>query len=402
MFILYYRRSSLFRQFRTTEDQMESVSETKTALQSLSQDLSSVVERTGSGVVAVNAQRHLSSSGVYWRDSVIVTAAHTLRQTESISVILSSGETVAGTLAGTDPSTDLAILKINNTQLTIPHFGYTSQLKVGNVVLAVGRGVRRGLNATMGIVGVLSGAWRTWRGGLIDQFIGLDLVLHAGAVGGALVDAYGRVLGINTSGLSRGVELTIPVSTVDRVVQQLLEKGHIGRGYLGLGMYGIPLPQELKSALNLSADAGLIVVSVEPQGPGSKAGVLLGDVIVAVDGKAVGNVRDLQAFLEPEIPALTYPQTPVRERLADRAHYPPLCRQQLLSHHPRVPPLCYPALEVPHLQRSSPHRRIGSARSSVLAGAVSRTYPDQGTPGQYAPFRATAALHDPPSKLEWP
>src|SRR5215813_4371936 len=135
MFILYYRRSSLFRQFRTTEDQMESMSETNTALQSLSRDLSSVVERTGAAVVAINAQRHLSSSGVCWRDDVIVTAAHTLRQTESISVILSSGETVAGTLAGTDPSTDLAILKINNTKVTAPPFGETSQLKVGDVVL---------------------------------------------------------------------------------------------------------------------------------------------------------------------------------------------------------------------------------------------------------------------------
>jgi S1-C subfamily serine protease len=203
-----------------TEDEMESMSETNTAFQSLSRDLACVVERTGAAVVAIYAQRHLSSSGVCWRDDVIVTAAHALRQTEGISVILSSGEAIAGTLAGTDPSTDLAILKINNTKLTIPHFGDTSQLKVGHVVLAVGRGIRRGLNATMGIVGVLSGAWRTWRGGLIDQFIGLDLVLHSGAVGGALVDADGHVLGINTSGLSRDVELTIPVSTVDRVVQQ--------------------------------------------------------------------------------------------------------------------------------------------------------------------------------------
>ena len=286
---------------------MENEFETNTTLQSLSRDLASVVERTGAAVVAVNAQHHLSSSGVCWRDDVIVTAAHTLRRTEDISVILSSGETVASTLAGTDPSTDLAILKINNAKLTAPPFGDTSQLKVGHVVLAVGRGARRGLNATLGIVGVLSGAWRTWRGGLIDKFIGLDLVLHSGADGGALVDAHGRVLGINTSGLSRGVELTIPVSTVDRVVQQLLEKGHIGRGYLGLGMYAIPLPEDLKSALNLSGDSALIVVSVEPQGPGSKAGVLLGDVIVALEGNAVSSVRDLQAFLEPECVGKTIP-----------------------------------------------------------------------------------------------
>jgi S1-C subfamily serine protease len=279
---------------------MENTSETNTTLQSLSRDLANVVEQAGGAVVAVNAWRHLSSSGVYWRDGVIVTAAHTLRRTEDISVVLSSGETVAATLAGTDPSTDLAVLKINNAKLSAPPFGDTSQLKVGHVVLAVGRGAQRGLNATLGIVGVLSGAWRTWRGGLIDQLIGLDLTLHPGAAGGPLVDAHGRVLGINTSGLSRNMELTIPVSTVNRVVEHLLKKGHIGRGYLGLGMYAIPLPEDLKSALNLSGDSGLIVVSVEPQGPGSKAGVLLGDVIVALDGKAVSSVRDLQAFLEPE------------------------------------------------------------------------------------------------------
>ena len=281
-------------------------------MQSLSRDLANVVEQAGTAVVAVNGRRHLSSSGVYWRDGLIVTAAHTLRRTEDISVILSSGETVAATLAGADPSTDLAVLKINSAKLTVPSFGDTSQLKVGHVVLAVGRGAQRGLNATLGIVGVLSGAWRTWRGGLIDQLIGLDLALHPGAAGGPLVDAHGRVLGINTSGLSRNMELTIPVSTVNRVVEQLLEKGHIGRGYLGLGMYSIPIPEDLKRALDLSADSGLIVVSVEPQGPGSKAGVLLGDVIVALEGKAVGSIRDLQAFLEPESVGKTIPVSLIR------------------------------------------------------------------------------------------
>ena len=291
---------------------MENTSETNNTLQSLSRDLANVVEQASTAVVAVNGRRHLSSSGVYWRDGVIVTAAHTLRRTEDISVILSSGETVAATLAGADPSTDLAVLKINNAKLTVPSFGDTSQLKVGHIVLAVGRGAQRGLNATLGIVGVLSGAWRTWRGGLIDQLIGLDLALHPGAAGGPLVDAHGRVLGINTSGLSRNMELTIPVSTVNRVVEHLLEKGHIGRGYLGLGMYAIPLPEDLKSALDLSADSGLIVVSVEPQGPGSNAGVLLGDVIVALDGKAVSNIRDLQAFLEPESVGKTIPVSLIR------------------------------------------------------------------------------------------
>ena len=291
---------------------MESISEPKNMLNALSHDLAHVVEQVSPSVVAVNARRRLSSSGVYWRDGIIVTAAHTIRRTDEISVIVASGQSVVATLAGVDPSTDLAVLKIDNPELSPPLFGDSSQLKVGHVVLAVGRGVQRGLNATLGIVGVLSGSWRTWRGGLIDQFIGLDLVLHPGAAGGPLTDSHGRVLGINTLGLSRSMALTIPVSTVNRVVTHLLEKGHMGLGYLGLGMRPIPLPENLKSTLNLSADSGLIVVTVEPDGPGSKAGVLFGDVIVALEGTAVSNIRDLQAFLEPESVGKTIPVSIIR------------------------------------------------------------------------------------------
>ena len=291
---------------------MESVSEPKNTLNALSHDLAHVVEQVSPSVVAVNARRHLSSSGVYWRDGIIVTAAHTIRRTDEISVILANSQSVVTTLAGVDPSTDLAVLKIDNPELSPALFGDASQLKVGHVVLAVGRGAQKGLNATLGIVGVLSGSWRTWRGGLIDQFIGLDLVLHPGAAGGPLTDSHGRVLGINTLGLSRSMALTIPVSTVNRVVTHLLEKGHMGLGYLGLGMRPVPLPENLKSTLNLSADSGLIVVTVEPDGPGSKAGVLFGDVIVALEGTAVSNIRDLQAFLEPEFVGKTIPVSIIR------------------------------------------------------------------------------------------
>jgi S1-C subfamily serine protease len=294
------------------EASMETISESTNTLQSLSQDLARVVERVSTAVVAINARRHSSSSGVCWRDGVIVTAAHTLRRTEDISVILPSGEAIAATLAGADPSTDLAVLKIDSADISAPPFGDTSQLKVGHVVLAVGRGAQRGLNATLGIVGVLSGAWRTWHGGLIDQFIGLDLDLHPGAAGGPLADSNGNVMGINTLGLSRRIALTIPASTVNRVVGKLLEKGHIGRGYLGLGMRPIELPEDLKRTLHLSVDSGLIVVSVEPDGPGGKAGVLFGDVIVALGGVAVSNLRDLQAFLEPESVGNTIPLSLIR------------------------------------------------------------------------------------------
>jgi S1-C subfamily serine protease len=272
--------------------------ETKNTLEALSHDLTQAVEQISRSVVAVNARRHLSSSGVYWRDGIIVTAAHTIRRTEDTSVILASGQLVATSFAGADPSTDLAVLKINSDELAIPRFGDTAQLQVGHLVLAVGRGAQRGLNATLGMIGVLSGAWRTSRGGLIDQFIGLDLALHSGAAGGPLVDAHARVLGINTS--ARNIALALPVSTVNRVVERLLEKGRMNRGYLGLGMQPVPLPEELKTALKLSANSGLLVVTVDPEGPGGNAGMLFGDVIVALEGTAVSGVRDLQAFLDPE------------------------------------------------------------------------------------------------------
>jgi len=278
---------------------MEPLSESNATLKSLSGDLAQVVERSGPAVVAVNARRHLSSSGVCWRDGIVVTAAHTVRRTDNISVISPQGATLAATLAGADPSTDLAVLRVPAAEVSPPLFGDTDRLEIGHLVIAVGRGARRGLNATLGIVGVLSGAWRTWAGGLIDRFVGLNISLHPGAAGGPLIDTHGRVLGINTSALSRDTVLTIPVSTVDRVVDQLLEKGRMSRGYLGLGMYSIPLPGYLKDSHKLSADSGLIVVSVEQHGPGDRAGVLLGDVVVAVEGKAVGSVRDLRAFLDP-------------------------------------------------------------------------------------------------------
>jgi S1-C subfamily serine protease len=294
------------------EVSMKNISEAKNTLQALSHDLADVVEQVSPSVVAVNARRHLSSTGIYWLDGVVVTAAHTVKRTEDIAVILASGQTVAASLAGTDSSTDLAVLKIDSGTLAIPPFGDTSQLKVGHLVLAVGRGAQRGLNAALAIVGVLSGAWRTWRGGLMDQFIGLDVNLHPGAAGGPLIDAHGSVLGMNTLGSSRSMALTVPASTVNRIVEHLLEKGHVGRGYLGLGMHPIPIPEDLKNALDLSADSGLIVVSVERDGPGSKAGVLFGDVIVALEGRAVKNLRDLQTFLQPEFVGKTIPVSMIR------------------------------------------------------------------------------------------
>jgi len=192
------------------------------------------------------------------------------------------------------------VLRAHSSELSVPNIADASQLKVGHLVVAAGRGAQRGFNAALGIVGVLGGAWRSLRGGLVDQFIALDLVLHPAAAGGALVDARGYVLGITTPALSRNFPLALPTSTVNRVVARLLEKGTMGRGYLGLGMRPVRIPEDLVKTLQLSADVGLIVANLDPDGPGSKSGIVFGDVIVALEGKPVGSIRELQGFLEPE------------------------------------------------------------------------------------------------------
>jgi S1-C subfamily serine protease len=128
----------------------------------------------------------------------------------------------------------------------------------------------------------------------------LDLVLYPGFSGGPLVDTHGRVIGINTSGLSRSMAFAIPSSTVNRVAQELLTRGYIARGYLGLGLQPVRLPDALKAKLNLSGGSGVIAFSVEPDGPAEKAGMLIGDVLVALAGAPVGDTNDLQAMLGPE------------------------------------------------------------------------------------------------------
>lgn len=273
-----------------------SSSEMSSALLALSNNLADAVEQAGRCVVTVNARSRYSSSGIHWRPGVVITADETIKRQEEITVGLPDGRTVPATLAGRDPSTDVAVLKIQDVELPVADIGDTLALKVGHLVLALGRGNENGLSASMGVVSALGGAWRSYYNGLIDQFIRLDLTLYPGSSGGPLVEATGRIVGMNTSG-PRYTVLTIPASTVNRVVDQLVEKGRIARGYLGLGMQPVRLPENLKSTLNLSSLGGVIVINVEPNGPADKAGVLIGDILIALDGKSVNDTGDVQAML---------------------------------------------------------------------------------------------------------
>jgi S1-C subfamily serine protease len=294
-------------------------SEGASVLLALSNDLAGAVEGAGRSVVAVHARPRTPSSGVHWHRGVIVTADHTVRRDDEISVSLPDGRTVPATLAGRDASTDLAILKVQEAEFPAAEIGDAAALRVGHMVLAVARSSERGVSASWGVISALGGPWRTWHGGQIDQFIRLDVSLYPGFSGGPLVNAHGRVMGINTSG-PRSIVLTIPPSTVNRVVAQLLEKGRIARGYLGLGMQPVRLSESLKRTLNLPKTGGVIVVAVEPNSPAEKAGLLIGDVLLALDSVPVSDTTDVQALLGPERVGTTVGASIIRAGLlAERA-----------------------------------------------------------------------------------
>ncbi|BAT55843.1 hypothetical protein NOS3756_48370 [Nostoc sp. NIES-3756] len=266
------------------------------SLLALSNSLADTVEQAGNSVVAVNAGTRVSPSGIYWRDGIIITSDESLPRYEEITITLSPGQSLPVTFLGHDASTDIAVFQLENAQIPVAKIGDTNTLKVGHLVLGLARSSEGDLRAAMGAVSVVSGAWRSMNGGNIDQFIRPDITLYPGFAGGALVDAAGYVVGMNTSG-RRGTALTIPATTVNRVIDQLLAKGRISRGYLGVGMQPVRLPENLKTDLNLTATTGVIVVNIEAGSPADDAGLLLGDVLVKFDGASVTDTGDVLALL---------------------------------------------------------------------------------------------------------
>jgi len=264
---------------------------------SFSQELTAAAEQAGTSVVTVHARHRVPSSGIHWRKGVLVTANHTVRREDEITILVHGGKRASAKLAGRDPGTDLAVLKIDQDGITIPQFGDAAKVKLANLVLALGRTRSGNLVASAGIIGGLGGEYRTWRGARIEQSIRLDLALYSGFSGGPLVSAEGKVLGLNTNGFGRGRAVTIPVATVNRAVDELLEKGYIARPYLGIAMQPVALPEALRGKLKSTATGGLMVLHVEPGGPAEKAGIVLGDVIVELQGKPALDPEHIQDLL---------------------------------------------------------------------------------------------------------
>jgi S1-C subfamily serine protease len=270
---------------------------TNSILETISNEFAAVAERVGRSVVAVHARRWMPASGIEWKKGVVVTVHHGVQRDEDIKVLLDGGRVVSAKLAGRDPSTDIAVLRIEDGSSGAPQLGDSTSLRLGHLVLALGRTRRGDLVASSGIIGGISGEWRNQHGGQLGQHIRLDLALYPGFSGGPLLNAAGEVVGVNTRGLGHGRAVTLPVATVNRVVEELLEKGHIARPYLGIAMQPVEVPENMNSKLPAETRVGLLVMHVQNGGPAEKAGVLLGDLLIEVGGKTVEHVDAIQDSL---------------------------------------------------------------------------------------------------------
>ncbi|GAC1457019.1 MAG: trypsin-like peptidase domain-containing protein [Gemmatimonadaceae bacterium] len=270
-------------------------------LAELSSELAVAVETAGNSVVAIHARRRIPSSGIVWREGIVVSASHTVRRDDEIQVTLPNGDSTAATVAGRDPATDLIALRVQGAKSHAAPRADSSSLRVGSLVLAVGR-PGRNVSASFGIISAIGEGWRSWQGARIDRVLRLDLSVYDGFSGGSLVDASGAVLGLNNSALARGTPMALPAKAVDRVLDELLERGHVRRPFIGVAVQPVARSASLVKQHQLGHDAGLLIVSIADASPADKSGIFLGDVLLEANRQTLARPDDLLDALS-EVPA---------------------------------------------------------------------------------------------------
>ena len=289
------------------------MSEDRNPFADLSEALAAAAERGGRSTVLVDGRRRIPATGVVWDASgLVVTADHVLERDDDITVSLPDGSSVAATVAGRDPGSDVAVLRLADAgSLTAGETAPDASGRVGSLVLALGRPSAAGVEASLGAVSAQGGPWRTFRGGQVGGYLRSDVTFFPGFSGGPLVDAAGRVVGMNSSRLGRGAGLTIPSAALAPIVQALAERGRVSRGYLGIGSQTVPLPSSLREKLE-GQESGLLIVSVEPESPAERGGLLIGDVLARFAEVPVDGTDALQGQLGPASVGTTVTLTVLR------------------------------------------------------------------------------------------
>jgi S1-C subfamily serine protease len=267
------------------------------SLTDFSDQLADAVHAAAGSVVAVHARPRLASTGVHWRDGVIVTTDATVKRTDDLAITLPDGKRVSATLAGRDPGTDLAALRIPVGLLPVAPRTAAADLRVGHLVFALARTGDDGHHAAFGTVSSVGGAFRTWRGGTLDRRVQSDVALYPGFGGGPLVTASGHIAGINSGGMSKPLCVTIPDTTIDRILDAVLNRGYVARGWFGASMQLVRFSDAATASLGVDGRGGLVVLDVEHDSPAAHGGVMIGDVLVRIDNARITQHDDVLAFL---------------------------------------------------------------------------------------------------------
>ena len=267
-------------------------------LTDLSNGLTSAVEKGGASTILVDARKRYPASGIAYAEDLILTADHVITREDDIKVLLPDGKSLPATVAGRDPGSDLALLRLAEKVLSPTKT--SNDVKVGQLVLALGRPNSAGMQASWGIVTAISGPARTFRGGLLDEYISTETTPYPGFSGGPLVNTEGEVLGLNTSGLTRGSSLTIPVKVAWRIAAALAKHGSVKRGYLGVRTQPVEISEAARKSIKREQTSGLLILWLEENGPAQQGGLFVGDTIVAIGNQPVGDPDDLFSALNSD------------------------------------------------------------------------------------------------------
>ena len=266
----------------------------------LSDALAAAAEQAGGSTVMVSARRRIAATGIAYAADLILTADHVVERDDDIRVTLADGTELGASVAGRDPGSDLAILRLERAAAQAAEAS-SAPARIGQFALVLGRPSSEGLEASLGIVSAINGPVRTPRGGLLERYLRTDAISYPGFSGGPTVAADGSVLGLNTSGFSRGSSITIPVDFAWKTAEALAAHGHIRRGYLGIRSQPVEVADDQQKALNREQATALLVVGVEKGSPAAKGGLMVGDILVGVAGSQVADHDQLFAQLTGDI-----------------------------------------------------------------------------------------------------
>jgi S1-C subfamily serine protease len=265
-------------------------------LGAVSNQMADAVARAGASLVQVRGRARGPATGIVYSDDTVITADHALERDDDLSVVAPDGRELPAQLAGRDPASDLALLRVPGLGVSPAAFA-TAAARVGQLILAVGRPGDSPM-ASLGIVSAAGGPLRSRRGTVLEQYIQTDAIPYPGFSGGALVDAHGAVVGVLTTGLAGGVALGVPAELARRIADTIASGGSVKRGFLGISSQPVEIPAAQRGGL--TQERGLLVVRVEPGSPAAQGGLMLGDVLTSFDGQTLADTDELQALLGGE------------------------------------------------------------------------------------------------------